>query len=205
MPRTYDKIADSSKAIAGDRTAIMQEVVDSLWDALHSTGVSWVGFYLFQGSEELILGPSRDKPACSPIGMHGACGQAFKSREPLVVQDVQELSDDYIARDLRARSEGLVPGFERVVSGGAGAGVGPGGRVGSWAGERGVDGSRFGRIEIRDTFSLVEVGKSVAEKVIKAVNGITIRGRSTRVDYDRGGRASRQTGPSRGRKSPPGD
>ncbi|MCH8243954.1 MAG: hypothetical protein IH897_15275, partial [Planctomycetes bacterium] len=56
MTRPYDKIADSSKALAGDRTAIMQEVVDSLWDALHSTGVSWVGFYLFQGSEELILG-----------------------------------------------------------------------------------------------------------------------------------------------------
>ena len=112
MPRPYDKIADSSKALAGDRTAIMQEVVDSLWDALHSTGVSWVGFYLFQGSEELILGPSRDKPACSPIGMHGACGQAFKSREPLVVQDVQELSDDYIACDPRDRSEVVVPVFD---------------------------------------------------------------------------------------------
>ncbi len=83
--------------------------------------------------------------------------------------------------------------------------IGPGDLLGSLAGESGVDGSLFGRIEIRDTFSLVEVEKSVAEKVIKAVNGITIRGRSTRVDYDRGGRASRQTGPSRGRKSPRGD
>lgn len=83
--------------------------------------------------------------------------------------------------------------------------IGPGDLLGSLAGESGVDGSQFGRIEIRDTFSLVEVEKSVAEKVIKAVNGITIRGRSTRVDYDRGGRATRQTGPPRGRKSPRGD
>ncbi len=83
--------------------------------------------------------------------------------------------------------------------------IGPGDLLGSLAGESGVDGSQFGRIEIRDTFSLVEVEKAVAEKVIKAVNGVTIRGRSTRVDYDRGGRAARQTGPPRGRKSPRGD
>ncbi len=83
--------------------------------------------------------------------------------------------------------------------------IGPGDLLGSLAGESGVDGSQFGRIEIRDTFSLVEVEKAVAEKVIKAVNGVTIRGRSTRVDYDRGGRATRQTGPPRGRKSPRGD
>lgn len=83
--------------------------------------------------------------------------------------------------------------------------IGPGDLLGSLAGESGVDGTRFGRIEIRDTFSLVEVEKAVAEKVIKAVNGVTIRGRSTRVDYDRGGRATRQTGPPRGRKIPRGD
>ncbi len=88
------------------------------------------------------------------------------------------------------------------VSVGSRDGIGPGDLLGSLAGESGVDGSRFGRIEIRDTFSLVEVEKAVAEKVIKAVNGVTIRGRATRVDYDRGGRVTRQTGPPRGRKNP---
>lgn len=112
MTRPYDKIVDSSKAFAGDRPARMQEVVDSLWDALHTSGVSWVGFYLFEGGDELILGPSRDKPACSPIGLHGACGQAFKSREPLVVRDVREFGADYIACDPRDRSEVVVPVFD---------------------------------------------------------------------------------------------
>ncbi len=103
---------NSSKTFDGDLTVIMQHVVDSLWDALHTTGVSWVGFYLFEGGDELILGPSRDKPACSPIALHGACGQSFKSGEPLVVRDVREFGADYIACDPRDRSEVIVPVFD---------------------------------------------------------------------------------------------
>ncbi len=57
--------------------------------------------------------------------------------------------------------------------------------LGALAGESGVDGDAFGKIEIRETFSLVEVRTTEAKKVIKTVNGTTIRGRSTRVDYDR--------------------
>ena len=66
-------------------------------------------------------------------------------------------------------------------------GVTPGSLLGTLAGESGVDGALFGKIEIRDNYSLVEVRSSEAEKVIKAVNGMSIRGRSARVDYDRGG------------------
>jgi ATP-dependent RNA helicase DeaD len=66
-------------------------------------------------------------------------------------------------------------------------GVKPRDLLGALAGESGVDGSSFGKIEIRDTYSLVEVRPSDAETVIKAVNGSSIRGRSARVDYDRGG------------------
>ena len=66
-------------------------------------------------------------------------------------------------------------------------GVKPRDLLGALAGESGVDGSSFGKIEVRDTYSLVEVRPSEAEKVIRAVNGSSIRGRSARVDYDRGG------------------
>ncbi len=90
----------------------MQRVVDVLWDALHATGVSWVGFYLHAagvGGDELILGPRRDKPACSPIGLHGACGSCFQSRRPLVVRDVKDLGPSYIACDPRDQSEVVAP------------------------------------------------------------------------------------------------
>jgi ATP-dependent RNA helicase DeaD len=72
------------------------------------------------------------------------------------------------------------------VSIGTMEGVTPGTLLGALAGESEVDGNAFGKIDIRETFSLVEVLAKEAGKVIKAVNGVTIRGRSTRVDYDRG-------------------
>jgi ATP-dependent RNA helicase DeaD len=66
-------------------------------------------------------------------------------------------------------------------------GVGPGDLLGAIAGEAGVDGSQIGKIEIRDTFSLVEVSPAAADRIIRAVNGTTIKGRAVRADYDRGG------------------
>lgn len=90
----------------------MQAVVDALWDALKETGVSWLGFYLHEGEDELVLGPLRDKPACSPIGLHGVCGQAFQQRQPIVVRDVKELGENYVACDPRDQSEVVVPLFD---------------------------------------------------------------------------------------------
>ena len=66
-------------------------------------------------------------------------------------------------------------------------GIGPGDLLGAIAGEAGVEGSQVGKIEIRETFSLVEVISQAADRVIRGVNGTTIRGRAVRVDYDRGG------------------
>ena len=92
-----------------DRTAAMQRFVDLVWDEMAQTGISWIGFYLHHGGDELILGPRRDKPACSPIGMHGACGKSFTTRQPLIVRDVAELGANYIACDPRDRSEVVIP------------------------------------------------------------------------------------------------
>ena len=69
--------------------------------------------------------------------------------------------------------------------------VKPGDLVGGLAGEANIPGSRIGKIEIRDSFSIVEVQADVADQVIRAVNGTTLKGRSVRVDYDRGGPARR--------------
>lgn len=88
----------------------MRVVVDCLWSRLHEQEVSWVGFYLKASDrEEMVLGPHRDKPACSPIGLHGACGRAFLDRKPLIVRDVKELGDSYIACDPRDQSEVVIP------------------------------------------------------------------------------------------------
>ncbi|HKJ93807.1 MAG TPA: DEAD/DEAH box helicase [Longimicrobiales bacterium] len=65
--------------------------------------------------------------------------------------------------------------------------VGPGDILGAITGESGIDGAQVGRIDIGDTFTTVEVESAVAQRVIDALNGTTLRSRSLRVDYDRKG------------------
>lgn len=81
-------------------------------------------------------------------------------------------------------------------------GAGPGDILGAITGEAQVDGSDVGRIDIQDTYSIVEVDQRVARSVIEAMNGITVKGRSLRVDFDRprsGGRRE-ASGAGRGRR-----
>lgn len=103
----------------------MLRLVDAAWDHfgddqpphIPGRGVSWIGFYMpapashatAAGEEQLTLGPRRNKPACSPIGMHGACGRCFRSRSTLIVRDVAHLGAGYIACDPRDRSELVLP------------------------------------------------------------------------------------------------
>lgn len=102
-------------AIAGeispglDRAAAMTAFCDAAWKHLSAAGVSWIGFYVHEGGDELILAARRDKPACSPIGLHGACGRAFLEKRPLIVGDVASLGASYIACDPRDRSEVVIP------------------------------------------------------------------------------------------------
>lgn len=108
MDRPYSSVAARLRADC-DRHAAMRRVVAALWQALHAQDVSWLGFYVHAGGDELVLGAREPKPACSPIGLHGACGRAYLSRKPLVVRDVRTLGANYIACDPRDQSEVVVP------------------------------------------------------------------------------------------------
>ncbi|MDE0083121.1 MAG: DEAD/DEAH box helicase [Gammaproteobacteria bacterium] len=83
-------------------------------------------------------------------------------------------------------------------------GVQAGDVLGAVTGEAGVAGREVGRIEIRDAYTRIEVHDPVAGKVLRALNGSSIRGRSVRADYDRGrGRGTDvATRPRRGAPSP---
>jgi ATP-dependent RNA helicase DeaD len=98
----------------------------------------------------------------------------------------------------RAPSAPTPPGPEPFVrlflSAGAKDGLRPADLVGAIAGETSLSGDRVGRIDIRDTFSVVEVPGSAADEVIRALNGRSLRGRAVRVDYDRKGGAPRAGG-----------
>jgi len=99
----------------------MTHACDLLWDAFGPAGapgpnagfISWVGFYKkVPTSDEMVLIARRDKPACSPIGLHGACGQSWSRRVPLLVADVKTLGERYIACDPRDQSELVIPLFD---------------------------------------------------------------------------------------------
>ncbi len=96
------------------------------------------------------------------------------------------------APESRARAPAPEQAFTRLfISAGERDNVRPGDIVGAITGEANVSGDKVGKIEIADTHTLVEVDRDVAERVIRALNGTSLRGRSLRVDFDRkGGRRS---------------
>ncbi|MFM7809252.1 MAG: GAF domain-containing protein [Planctomycetota bacterium] len=97
-----------------DRRERMRAFVAACWPHLAPTGVSWLGFYERDPSDPaaLLLATREPRPACSPIGLHGACGQCLLSARSLVVRDVADLGPNYIACDPRDRSELVVPCLE---------------------------------------------------------------------------------------------
>lgn len=92
---------------------MMKEIVDELWDQFANSPYSWVGFYRYSPDQsQLILGPHRDKPACSPIPLHGVCGKCVQSGQAQIVPDVKALGDAHIECDPRNLSEICVPVFD---------------------------------------------------------------------------------------------
>lgn len=87
--------------------------MDLLWEGLRGTGVSWLGIYLVDpaapSESRLVLGACRDRPACSPIGLHGVCGRGVTTRQTVIVEDVRTLGSSYVACDPRDLSEIVLP------------------------------------------------------------------------------------------------
>ncbi len=87
----------------------MGVVVDVLWSHFEDKAVAWLGFYEITESEDaMILKVCRPKPACSPIGLHGVCGRAWKERRSIVVEDVHALGPNHIVCDPTNLSEVVV-------------------------------------------------------------------------------------------------
>lgn len=71
--------------------------------------INWVGFYLMENDNELVLGPFQGLPACVriPVGK-GVCGTAAKLRETIRVEDVHQFPG-HIACDAASQSEIVIP------------------------------------------------------------------------------------------------
>lgn len=76
------------------------------------------------------------------------------------------------------------------IGAGREAGLRPSDIVGAIANEAGIASRRIGAIDISDRFCLVEVDAPVAQAVIAALKGTTIKGRTVTVRKDQPKRAS---------------
>ena len=72
-------------------------------------GINWVGFYMMDGENELVLGPFQGLPACIriPLG-RGVCGTAAQKKETILVEDVNQFPG-HIVCDAASKSEIVVP------------------------------------------------------------------------------------------------
>lgn len=71
--------------------------------------VNWVGFYLTEDENELVLGPFQGLPACVriPFGK-GVCGTSAKEKKTVRVEDVHQFPG-HIACDAASQSEIVIP------------------------------------------------------------------------------------------------
>jgi len=139
-------------------------------------------------AQMLILDPLLEEFTAAELA--AAASALLRSRR--TTTPTQDASRAAPARDQAAPAGQAPVTWARLyVSVGSRDEIRPGDLVGALAGEANIPGSRIGKIEIRESFSIVEVQADVADSVIRAVNGTTMKGRSLRVDYDRGGPARR--------------
>lgn len=72
-------------------------------------GWFWVGFYLVDNHEELVLGPFQGPIACTRIRKgKGVCGTSWQNAECLIVDDVEKFPG-HIACSAQSKSEIVIP------------------------------------------------------------------------------------------------
>lgn len=73
----------------------------------------WVGFYLVDKSDELVLGPFQGPIACTRIKKgKGVCGTAWQESKTIIVPDVDKFPG-HIACASESKSEIVVPFFDK--------------------------------------------------------------------------------------------
>ncbi len=74
-------------------------------------GFFWVGFYLVENENQLVLGPFQGPIACTRINLgKGVCGTAWQKKETILVPDVDAFPG-HIACSSASKSEIVVPVF----------------------------------------------------------------------------------------------
>ncbi len=130
----------------------------------------------FAGGPRAAGGP-RQFGGQRPAGGSGGPGSARPQRGPGRFED----------RGPRPNAANDGSWTRLFVGAGRQAGMRPADLVGAITAEAGVPGSAVGAIQIADAFSIVEVPEQLADDVVRALRGASIRGRKVPVRRDRDG------------------
>ncbi len=128
-------------------------------------------------AELLLLEPLlREQPAAL---VAGALAALLRERPEPEGPAAGAAAEAPAAAAARASREAVLPAWTRIfISVGKRDGAGPGDIVGAIAGESGATGGQIGKVEIRSSFTLVDIDAEIADLVIDRLGGVQIKGRT---------------------------
>jgi len=88
-------------------------------------------------------------------------------------------------RDGRSRPASSGDNVKLFIGAGRKAGIRPADLVGAITGEAGITSKSLGAIQIAENFSLIEVPEEIADDVVKAMKGASLRGQKVTIRRDR--------------------
>lgn len=104
----YDQLLPQIEAMIDGEPDLIANLSNIASVLKYGMGFFWVGFYLVK-EEELVLGPFQGPVACTRIAFgKGGCGQAWKSKEIILVPDVDQFPG-HIACSSESKSEIVLP------------------------------------------------------------------------------------------------
>jgi ATP-dependent RNA helicase DeaD len=182
--RTGYRLEQSAPKVAEAGGSQLAAVLASMHEALRAEAVDLDAYQVVL--EPLFREHGSARVAAAALGL-------LRARPPLATS-AAGAAEPVQGESARTPRPNLPATVKLFVSLGERDGLRAGDLVGAITGEAGIQGSQVGRIDLRDTFSVVEVDAEVAERVIRALNGTTVKGRSVRVDLDRTERERGATG-----------
>jgi ATP-dependent RNA helicase DeaD len=185
--------ANLREALVGDDFERFRGVVEPLSEEFDLVDIALAAVALAGAAE----GHDRDEPELAAAWFPqaseaGRAGGPKRASRP----GIGGRSGGFVDRGTQRRGGEDGAWVRLIVGGGREAGMRPGDLVGAITNEAGVGGQAVGAIQIADGFSLVDVAAPVADGVIAALRGATIRGR--RLSVERDGQPIRPRRPARG-------
>jgi len=109
-PARYQRIYAQLKDLIEDKSPNLVAAMATLCAVLHHKmgHHSWTGFYFVADEDELHVGPYQGSIACQVLRGRGVCLHCARTRQPVVVPDVERFPG-HVACDPRSKSEIALP------------------------------------------------------------------------------------------------